>query len=95
MYVTMRRAAFCVDGQDVRYNAQNMVLLKRIALHYDARREFYVKGQSLHHRSVLTIVRIVKINYLPPTIISDDINDSLMVIWPHANSIVEETGGWC
>jgi hypothetical protein len=91
MYVTMRRTAFCVNSQDVRYNVQNMILLKRLAEHYNARREFYVKGQALRHKSVLTIVRIVKINYLPPTIISDDVNESLMVIWPHANSIVEET----
>lgn len=70
-----------------------MILLERFAVHYNARRVFYVKGQALRDRNVLTIVRIVKINYLPPTIISDDVNDSLMVIWPHANSIVEETGG--
>ena len=95
MYVTMRRAEFCVNNKVGRHNAHNMILLKRLAVHYNARREFYVKGQVLHHRTVLTIVRIVKINYLPPTIISDDVNDSLMVIWPHANSIVEETGGRC
>jgi hypothetical protein len=91
----MRRAAFCVNSQDVSYNVHNIILLKRLAEHYNARREFYFKGQTLCHKSVLTIVRIVKINYLPPTIISDDVNDSLMVIWPHANSIVEETGGRC
>jgi hypothetical protein len=69
--------------------------MKRRIIHYNARREYYIRGQDLHHKNVLTIVRIVKINYLPPTIISDDVNDSLMVIWPHANSIVEEAGGRC
>ena len=95
MYVTLRRAEFSVNSQAVRHNAQNTFLLKRLAVYYNARREYYIKGQALHHKSVLTIVRIVKINYLLPTIISDDVNDSLMVIWPHANSIVEEAGGRC
>jgi hypothetical protein len=95
MYVRMRREEFCVNSQDVRHIAQNTFLLKRCAVHYNALKEYYIKGQALHHQSVLTIVRIVKINYLPPAIISDDVNDSLMVIWPHANSIVEEAGGRC